>query len=103
MAEYKERSITAGAYQRVRAATFIIERGETPRVVFQEEEVLVIAGGSVIKRDVSHCEAGLSGGDIELRNPANGNLTGNTITQAQLYAAIYSLYRQVAAARDQTP
>lgn len=100
MAEYKERAVAASTYQRARAVTINHKRGEVPHVVFQEEEVLVLDGGETIRRDVSYCEAELSGEDIALRNPTTGNLTGATITQAQLYAAIYSLYRMVAAARD---
>lgn len=102
MAEYKERQITATAHQRVRAVTILLKRQAAPRVVFQEEEVQVFADQRVIERDVSYCEADLNpaGGTIALRNPNTGALTGGTITHAQLYAAIYSLYLEVAQARD---
>ena len=102
MAEYRERTITATAHQRTRAVTFTNERGKTPHVVFQEEEVIVDGDGNVISRDTAYCEADLdrNNGVIALRNPNTGNLTGQTITHAQLYVAIYSLYREVAEARD---
>jgi len=42
-------------------------------------------------------------GVIDVRNPETGELTGATVTQAELYAIVYSLYIQTATARDTPP
>lgn len=112
MPNYRETSLTGTSWVRCRAVTITnpltgtgelnlhTQSIEGPTAYFQEEKVVVMDGGQM-RQDVGACQqAFLPDGEIALRNPDTGELTGTTATHAQLYAILFSLYMQTALARD---
>lgn len=102
MSEYKAGTFSGDKWQRCHTITFVDTYNSPPQALFHEEEVFVVGGTEVMRRSVGMCSLELSAGmgDIPLRNPATGDLTGASITRQNLYTALYSLYRMAAAARD---
>jgi hypothetical protein len=101
MADYKEQSISGNKWQRCRAVTINNPYQGGPRAFFQEEEVVSFAG-STVNRDVGSCDAVFDpvAGTIAMVDPTTNLPTGTTVTHAELYAILYSLYLQTATLRD---
>lgn len=100
MANYQETTGTGTSWKRCNRVIIDNPLTTPSSAVFMEEDVVVIGDRSI----------GVYGGNcsaeftpeaiIPLRDPATGELTGGIQTQANLYQILYSLYMQVALARD---
>ncbi len=100
MADYKETTLEGTAYTRCDSVLLSNPKDGLPGVAFHEQRYYNL-DGEVVVRDmgslpVSYDPAGV----IQLRNPATGELVGQTMSHDVLYAAMYSLYIQSALARD---
>lgn len=100
MADYKTQEISGSSWQRCYKVTVLNNRNSTPTITFEEQKVYLMPDREVVL-NVDSCSATFDpAGVIDLRNPETGDKVGHTITQAELYAIIYSLYMQTAEARD---
>lgn len=100
MSDYKARPVSGTAWQR--ACQIVIDNplDAQPRVSFQEEEVMTI-GGETIRKQVQGITIGYTPDSvIDLYDPTTGEALGSSMTHEQMYVAIWSLYRSLAAARD---
>lgn len=79
-------------------------KDEPPRVTFQEERVFDVSAADeqVMRVPVQGCHADvdLEHGAFPLLDPETGEPTGASMSHAQLYVALYSLYFATALARD---
>ena len=100
MSDYKQRAVNGTAWQRPFQIVIDNPLGETPRVSFLEEEILTV-DGQTIRKGVPGINIGYTpDAVIDLLDPTTGLPLGQTMTHAQMYVAIWSLYRNLAAARD---
>ena len=100
MADYKAQEITGTAWQRCYKVTVLNNRNSTPTITFDEQKVYLMPDREVVL-NVDSCSATFDPeGEIDVLNPETGESTGLKMTQAQLYAAVYSLYIATATARD---
>ena len=103
MADYQESPIAGHRWKRAGRINIENPLGETPVVTFAEEEVVNLGPESApITHLVSHLIVPFSPTDeFPLRDPNDGTvIEGQTGTQAQLYALMYSAYWHYALARD---
>ena len=112
MANYNESNVSGTLWQRCRTVTITNPLAGTetdphtgeaagPIAYFQEQEVVSLPGGRLIIKDIGGCKKAFSAqAQIALRDPATGELTGETYSHAALYAVLYSLYMQTALERD---
>lgn len=109
---YKETALSGTSWMRCRTVTitnplpghgpkhFVTGVAEGPCAVFREEKVISI-GGEQTTVEAGSCKCAFSpGASIALLDPSTGDPTGATVTHAELYAVLYSLYIQTATARD---
>lgn len=101
MPDYKQSDISGTTWQRCYQVVLDNPLGGVPTVRFDEQEVLSIDG-----REMRRPRGTLSlpydpTRVIALRNPATGELTGESTTYAQAYELIYSAYITAALARDE--
>lgn len=104
MPDYRQANGQANSWRRAREVHIKNPRGGTPMVSFVEEDVVqfgnqearvpVLPAGGVAH---GYFEPG---GVIQMRDPQTGELTGTTVTHAELYAIMHSLYIQLALERD---
>ncbi len=74
---------------------------DTPRVTFQEEEIITLPDGRVMHNPVSGVgEMFDPNGVIDLLDPNTDLPVGVTMTQQQVFLALYSQYIALAKARD---
>lgn len=100
MADYKAEQVAGSSWQRCYRVTIQNNRGAIPSVTFDEQRITLL-GDREIAENVDSCSDTFNPSSvIEIRNPNTGEKTGQTITQAELYAIVYSLYIQAAKARD---
>lgn len=100
MADYKAQEITGTAWQRCHKVTVLNNRNSTPTITFDEQKVYLMPDREVVL-NVDSCSATFDpSGVIEIRDPNTNQKTGQTVTQAELYGIVYSLYLQTAEARD---
>ena len=101
MPDYKQAILSGIAWQRCRQVVIENERGSTPTVRFDEEEVIAMQDGREIKRSVGSVALAFDPSkEIPLRDPATGELTGETSSFGAAYALLYSAYLDAAQARD---
>lgn len=99
MPDYKETTHVITEWQRCFRAVVEHQRHEVPRIDFLEEVVTI--NGSEERRQVPGCSVTYSPADIlPMRNPEDDEFTGETMTQAEVYAVLYSVYRWAADQRD---
>lgn len=100
MPNYNESQVAGTAWQRCHTVTVRNPLGGVPVIEFAEERVIAIDGDD-IKQWCQGCGKAFDmAGTFPLLDPATNATTGATMTHAQLYVAIYSLYMQTAAERD---
>lgn len=100
MADYKESNVEGKSWQRCSQVLISNAKDAQPRVTLSEERVYVVGD-----KELSYPIPGIQFDFdpsivIQLRNPNTGDLTGSTMTGAQVYVALYSLYIQKALERD---
>lgn len=104
MSQYHETSVAGAKWQRCRRYTLVLPYGsdDTGKLFLFAEEVVVVVDGAVVSsQPAGACSvAYVPAEDIPLRNPITDALTGSTMSQALLFQALFSLYRQTAEARD---
>lgn len=101
MPDYKQASLTGTAWQRCNQVVIENQRGSTPTVRFDEEEVIAMQDGREIKRSVGSVAMAFDPAtEIPLRDPATGELTGETSSYGAAYVLLYSAYLDAAQARD---
>ena len=101
MSDYKETAITGSSY--VRANTVLLEnpKNGTPAIIFTEERWYDLGEGTTVAAQLGQFKVNFEpAGVIDILDPGTGAPTGQTITQAEVYAAIYSFYIQAALDRD---
>ena len=100
--DYQQSSMTGTRWQRARRILIDHPLGQTPSVLFAEDEVMTLADGTTIERPVANLSAAYDPDyTFPLRDPATGEtIPGQTGTQAQLYTLLYSAYWALALARD---
>jgi hypothetical protein len=102
--DYKEATVTGQSWQRCNQIVIENPRHATPVVRFDEERVLVLQTGSEVRTPVGTLTLPFDADKtIPLRNPATGELTGNTTTYGEAYALLYSAYLAAATERDGPP
>jgi hypothetical protein len=102
MADYKEVSVAGTSWRRAKLVTITNPMGGIPMISFAEEDVIKMADGTVFTSGHStYCDARFEPeATFPIFNPVTGEATGATMTQAELYAIVYSLYMDAAAKRD---
>ena len=100
MPEYKQTTVSGEAWQRCHQVVIDNPLNAAPLIRFDEERVVAAAGapgrtalGSLVAPFVPMAQ-------IPLRDPQTNELTGEHVTHADLYAALYSAYMQQAEVRD---
>lgn len=109
---YKETNLAGTSWTRCKSITITNPlAGESPLpgvipvlkpiALFYEESITQLAEGTTFKRDLGYCSTEFNPvSTIALIDLDTGNPTGENITHAELYRILYSLYMQVALARD---
>jgi hypothetical protein len=100
MADYRATTTTVESWQRCFRIVIENQRGALPRMDCLEE-VVTVTDGQEVREQVPGCAVEFSPADVvPLRDPMTGELTGQSVTQAEMYAVMYSAYRHAAAQRD---
>jgi hypothetical protein len=101
MSDYRESAVTGTTWQRCCQIVIANPRGAVPTVRFDEESVLALADGTEIRRPVGALALDFDPAKvIELRDPATGELTGDTSSYGAVYTLLYSAYMTTALERD---
>ena len=99
MTQYTEQQ-AGQPWQRFYEAKINTPLNETANITFYEEIVINSEAGT-IKQPVTACtKVIIPEEQIPVLDPATGEPTGTSITNAELYKYLYSLYVQTAKARD---
>lgn len=101
MPDYKEQTTQAKSWQRCYRMVCENVRGQQPFVECLEE-VVTEAGDAQTSRQVPGCKLMYDpdGDPIDMRDPLTGEKVGATMSQVEVYAVLYSLYRHAADTRD---
>lgn len=100
MANYKQGDITGTAWTRCSRIDISNPYGQAPLAYLYDEEALQL-GERVITAPVGNLLLGVDmAASFDVYDPATAQATGDTVTYAQLYGLLYSVYRTVAAQRD---
>lgn len=105
MANYKETNLAGTSY--IRANGLSVKNGETEkRIIFAEEKVINLDDGEVFKQSAGSVQSLFTpenaNTEFQVLNPGNGEpIAGATMTYADVYAALYSLYLHLATERDE--
>ena len=100
MPDYKAITETTSKWQRCHRMVIENRRGETPRLDCLEE-VVTLTGRGESSMFVPGCSVTFDpAGVVPMRDPQTDALTGQSMTQAQIYAILYSVYRHAADVRD---
>lgn len=100
MPNYQEATVSGTKWQRCNQVVINNPYQGQPRVEMREEVIARIENDTFIQTaaglrfDFDPSEI------IQLRNPANGEFTGQTMSMEQVYVVLWSLYLQKAAERD---
>jgi hypothetical protein len=100
MPNYNATTTTVERWQRCYRIVIENARSEVPRMDCLEE-VVTVTDGHEVREMVPGCAVVFDpAGVVPLRDPVTGDPTGETVTQAQMYAVLYSAYRYAADQRD---
>jgi hypothetical protein len=101
MPDYQESSVTGQAWQRCHQVVIENPRHGSKVVRFDEERVLALDGNAEVRTPAGTLAVPFEPGTlIPLRDPATGELTGDSISYGKAYAVIYSAYLAAAQDRD---
>lgn len=101
MSEYKEQTISGIAWQRGYKIVIDNKLGDTPTIIFYEEEAVQLPSGPVTHHVGQLVEPFVDPAhEYPLLNPADGTPLGATATYQQLYVMLWSLYMHLADRRD---
>jgi len=101
MPDYKESTVAGTSYQRCHTVRLNNPYQEQPFIEFLEEKVINL-DGQVLRQGVAGlCEKHFNPTDsFHLLDPTTNLPTGTSMTHAEFYAVLYSLYMQTALERD---
>jgi hypothetical protein len=100
MADYRQTVHTITQWQRCFRAVIEHARHQVPRIDFLEEVVTI--NGDETRQQVPGCSISYEpAGVVPMRDPETDQPTGQTLTQQQIHAILYSVYRLAADQRDQ--
>lgn len=101
MSNYLESAVTGQAWQRCCQIVIDNRRHITPSVRFEEEQVVALDIGEEIRKPAAGITLDFDPArEIPLRDPATGELTGQSTTYADAYALLFSAYLAAALERD---
>lgn len=102
MPNYNESNVTGTTWQRCYKIEVRNPYQGPKGAIFLEEEVTSLANGKIIQEPTTNMQElfDVPTKTIELVNPETGDLLGNSVTYQDVYVILYSLYMQLAAARD---
>lgn len=101
MPDYKQATTAATTWQRCNQIVIDNPRQGAPSVRFDEETVTAMALGDEIRRPVGTLSLPFDPAQpIPLRDPATGELTGQTSSYGAAYVLLFSAYMAAAQARD---
>ena len=102
MANYNEQTGSGTSWTRAKQVIINNNYNTTKNIVFFEEDIATV-GDKVFQSNAGMLTAQFNPqGIINLRDLQTGERTGNVVSQALVYQAIYSLYLDLAEARDIT-
>ena len=100
MADYKATTTTVASWQRCYRIVIENALNAVPRMDCLEE-VVTVTDGHAVREIVPGCAMTFNpAAVVPLRDPVTGDPTGQTMTQAEMYAVMYSAYRHAADERD---
>lgn len=100
MPNYHESTVTGTSWQRCHTVTIRNPLDGAKKIEFAEERVIALDGEDM-RTWVVGCERlFVPGEQFKILNPETNQPTGQVMTHAQLYQALYSLYMQTALERD---
>lgn len=101
MPDYNESTVSGHIWQRCHQVVIDNPRNGVPSVRFDEERVLALNGGAEVLQPAGTLAVPFDPATvIPLRDPATGELTGETTTYGDAYALLYSAYMAAALERD---
>lgn len=93
--KYKESSASGSTWFRCSGIQVSNPFGGTPSINLQEEQVVVVDGVKPVVVSTRNLFLEFNPiANIALRDPITDALTGKSITHGDVYAILYSLYRQ---------
>jgi hypothetical protein len=100
MLNYKESVVNGTVWQRCHTVTARNPFGGQPKVEFAEEKIIML-DGEPINQWAQGCAVNFApDGTFPLLDPLTNLPTGQSMTHAQVFQVLYSLYMQTATARD---
>jgi hypothetical protein len=100
MINYNESNVTGTSWQRCHTIQ-ISNQFEQPRIInFIEERIFLLDDNTRFNQYMPGCQTPYNAETSFPILDSNENPTGETMTHAELYQALYSLYIQAARARD---
>lgn len=100
MQNYQQTTVAGESWTRCHTVTIHNPLAGVPAIAFSEERVTLLDGETLHRwTDTLRKDFDMAG-SFPLLDPATNATTGATMTHAQLYVALYSLYMQTAAERD---
>lgn len=100
MADYKETNVSGKSWQRCHTVVIYNPYDQTASIALREEQVTE-AGGERFFKPMGEIKFPFDpNASIALKNPITGEDLGQSMTQQQIYVALWSLYMAKAAARD---
>jgi hypothetical protein len=102
MSNYAETTVTGQVWQRCSQIVIDNPRHAVPTVRFEEERVVSLDTGDELRKPAPGITQDFDPAlTVPLRNPVTGELTGDSISYAEVYAILYSAYIAAATARDE--
>jgi hypothetical protein len=99
-ADYRGETITGKRWRRAYQVTISNPYLGVPSVWFAEEQVTDLEGHVVSKQTDTLSTVVDLAAKIDLIDPQTGQPLGASVTQLDIYVALYSLYRALGASRD---
>ncbi|ALO46566.1 hypothetical protein [Pseudohongiella spirulinae] len=101
MSNYNEQSVTGTEWTRCKRIVISNPLAAQPEIRYDEETVLTTSAGQTLKSAQGYLTVPFDpSAVIDLYDPATGQPTGQTVTQGEIYALVYSAYLTAANARD---
>ena len=96
MPNYHQTPVTGVEYPRTYAIEIANRYGLMPSITFHMEALTLLANGQTLSRGLPPVPAVFDPeAEIPLLNPADGEPTGESVTQAHLYQLLFSLCEQL--------
>lgn len=101
MSNYNEQSVTGTEWTRCKRIVIDNPLAAQPAIRFDEEAALTTSVNTTMKNALGYLTVQFDPTSvIDLYDPITGEATGQTVTQGEIYALVYSAYLTAAKARD---